>query len=131
MHNTDITRDSVINPLDTALGLNSSRTSASRFPDHRDLIPDVHNQMATDDSVYTVNSASPAIYSPAQYNRLNESHPNPLSGVNNSRQYPVTILGTSARVQNDSSEIVNQTVQPTTPPPIYQDVITGAKVTSV
>ncbi len=125
-HTSDITRDSNVNPLDVALGLNSSRTSPSRFPYHQNLESDIRNQMSTDGSVYTIIPTSAAIHRPIQHTTFRyEGHHNPPHQHHNTTQYPIRFPDTNAVVQSNSSQIVNEVVRPATPPPSYGECIFG------
>ncbi len=118
--------------MDIALGLNSSGTNQSTFPDYRNPPLDGYNQMPRDGSVYTITNTSAAIHSQTQNNRPNESHlenlynarlqyPHPL----NATQYSGNVHRPDAIIQNDLSQTGNQMAQLDTPPPTYQDFISG------
>ncbi len=123
INNTDITTDSNANHTDIALRLNSYGTS---HHGHRNLLPDDHNQMPTDGTVYTISDTSAATHRPPQYNSLIDDYHASPSQFHNTRPYPVHSLGPDARTQHGLSQPGNQMVRPETPPPTYQDYISGA-----
>ncbi len=115
--------------MDIALGLNSSGTNHSTFPDYRNPPLDVPSQMPADGSVYTIANTSAATLRQAQNIRYHENHLQHSHNFHiqshNDRHYPVHVHGQDVRIQNDSSQNGNHTGQLDTPPPTYHEFISG------
>ncbi len=123
--NQDINTESNINQMDRSLQINSSGVSCV---EHRNLVPDEQTQMPRDGSVYTIANTNNVIHGQIQ-NDMTNIITSYSYNAHNTRQYPVYVLSPDARVQPDSfnsTQVGNQTVRPETPPPTYEDYISGA-----
>ncbi len=82
--------------------------------------------MPTDGTVYTISDTSAATHRPPPYNRLIDDYHALPSQFHNTRPNLIQSLGPDVRTQHGLSQPGNQMVRPETPPPTYQDYISGA-----